>query len=162
MHTLEAPRSLSSSQLRLRRALAVAAPLVLGAALLLLHLRPPSGNVYPGCPLYQVSGVYCPGCGSTRSLAALSRGDAALAFRQNPLVMLSLPYLGWAWLRACAATASVHVRGARFLSRLGGLSVLLLAPSKPRPRLVVSVLVLVLVWFLVRNLPGMELLRPLP
>ena len=38
-----------------------------------------------GCPIKFVSGISCPGCGMTRALAAVLRGDAASAFSFHPL-----------------------------------------------------------------------------
>lgn len=36
------------------------------------------------CPLYEVTGLYCPGCGGTRSLTALLHGDLLIAIHENP------------------------------------------------------------------------------
>lgn len=38
------------------------------------------------CPLYDLTGLYCPGCGGTRSLTALLHGDILLALHENPSV----------------------------------------------------------------------------
>ncbi len=42
----------------------------------------------PGCFLYDVTGIYCPGCGNTRSVAALLKGDVLLSLRENAAVIL--------------------------------------------------------------------------
>lgn len=62
-----------------------------------------SGN-YPACPLYAVTGLYCPGCGSLRSLHGLANGDLVAAFARNPimpplLLILALVFLRWVVLR---------------------------------------------------------------
>lgn len=44
----------------------------------------------PSCYLYELTGIYCPGCGCTRSVFALIHGDVLLSLRQNPLVISSL------------------------------------------------------------------------
>ena len=38
------------------------------------------------CPLYELTGLYCPGCGGTRSLTALLHGKLLLALHENPAV----------------------------------------------------------------------------
>ncbi len=40
------------------------------------------------CPLRRCSGGYCPGCGATRSVGALLRGDVGASIRLHPLVIL--------------------------------------------------------------------------
>ena len=45
----------------------------------------------PQCFFYQVTHLYCPGCGATRALHALAHGDLAGSLRCNPLL---LPLLG--------------------------------------------------------------------
>jgi hypothetical protein len=92
---------------RWRRALPTAA-LAAGAgatAFVLARVDPfAAGNGLPPCPLYALTGLYCPGCGSTRCLHALLHGDLALAFAMNPLLLATLPLLaamalnaaGWA------------------------------------------------------------------
>ena len=41
-----------------------------------------------GCPLYELTGVTCPLCGTTRAFLALARGQVGLAFRCSPLFPL--------------------------------------------------------------------------
>ena len=38
------------------------------------------------CQFYNLTGLYCPGCGGTRSLTALLHGHFLLALHENPLV----------------------------------------------------------------------------
>ena len=66
----------------------------LGAAVTLRLLDPNKpGSVLPPCPFYALTGLYCPGCGSTRCLHALVHFDLATAWAMNPLLLLSLPAL---------------------------------------------------------------------
>ncbi len=51
----------------------------------------PQSSLYPACPIHQLFGIDCPGCGATRALAALLRGRLAEALRLNALFVLLLP-----------------------------------------------------------------------
>jgi hypothetical protein len=70
-----------------------AAPMasLLCAAALLLHFPPARYNIYPQCPIYHYFGILCPGCGTTRALAALLHGRVNEALRFNALTVLLLP-----------------------------------------------------------------------
>lgn len=61
--------------------------LVLGAlsALALVPFLPLLAPLVPGCPFHALTGVPCPGCGTTRAALALARGDVPAAFGWNPL-----------------------------------------------------------------------------
>lgn len=45
----------------------------------------------PPCPVEALLGVYCPGCGTARSLHFLLHGQLASAWRMNPMALLGLP-----------------------------------------------------------------------
>ena len=53
-------------------------------------------NVSLNCPIKSVTGLKCPGCGSTRCVVALGSGHFTEAFRQNALLfaatLLTLVY----------------------------------------------------------------------
>ncbi len=70
-----------------------AAPLVLAGliAATLLCLPPTQYSFYPQCPVYRYLHLLCPGCGTTRALAALLRGHVGEAIRYNALTTLMLP-----------------------------------------------------------------------
>jgi hypothetical protein len=74
------------------------AALALLALLVCLH-KPGVDSWWPPCPLYALTGFYCPGCGSTRMLYWLLRGNPLLAFRQNPLAMIMLPIVIYGLVR---------------------------------------------------------------
>ena len=40
------------------------------------------------CPFRRCTGGYCPGCGGTRALGSLLRGDVAGSWRHHPIVLL--------------------------------------------------------------------------
>jgi len=103
-----------------------------------------SGSWLPACPFHALTGLYCPGCGSTRALFSLLHGDPARAFSMNPAMVLALPLLlamvlGQAGLVPAALSAPVR------------------ALARPKAWLVVLVLFGVL-----RNLPfaPFDLLAP--
>lgn len=62
--------------------LTLAAFAVLGIAFFLSHK--PSHFKLPSCVFHDLTGLYCPGCGCTRALTRLVRGDVSGAFRNNP------------------------------------------------------------------------------
>lgn len=51
------------------------------------------------CPFALATGTACPGCGMTRALAHLVRGDAGAALDYHPLapLILVLAFAGWGW-----------------------------------------------------------------
>lgn len=44
-------------------------------------------KIFPPCPFFKWTGIYCPGCGSTRATYYLLHGDLAGVFRSNPLYL---------------------------------------------------------------------------
>ena len=57
------------------------------------------------CPFALGTGVACPGCGMTRGIAALVRGDLASSWRFHPLATLAIfeitaAWMWWAWKRS--------------------------------------------------------------
>jgi len=62
-----------------------------GAAVLLLF-PPAQYSFYPQCPVHHYLGILCPGCGTTRALAALLHGHLGEALRLNPLTSLAIPF----------------------------------------------------------------------
>jgi hypothetical protein len=64
-----------------------------------LHIADPSGATsIPVCPFYAITGLYCPGCGTLRSLHALLHADLRSAFGFNAVTVLLTPMLVIAWL----------------------------------------------------------------
>jgi hypothetical protein len=67
--------------------------LLLATAALLLRFPPERYSFYPRCPIYTLFHIQCPGCGATRALAAILRGDLNQALRLNALFTLALPII---------------------------------------------------------------------
>ncbi|WP_017587253.1 DUF2752 domain-containing protein [Nocardiopsis ganjiahuensis] len=85
------------------------------AGAVLLHFVDPneSGSPYPTCPWLMVTGTFCPGCGTTRALAALTHLDVAGAASMNLLLLACLPFLAYAylsWLNRTLRTAPARRR----------------------------------------------------
>jgi hypothetical protein len=128
----------------------VTAPLLVAGAVLgasvVLHLRDPhqSGS-YLFCPWLLLTGTYCPGCGGLRAVNDLTRGDLTAALSSNALFVGSVPLvlLLWArWLRdrwRGVRRVVDHRRGVLWASAFGVVS---------------------LVYWVARNLPGLEWLTP--
>lgn len=68
---------------------------VIAVAVIIVYYRfdPTASRWMPRCPSKLITGYDCPGCGSQRMLHALLHGDIAAAWRFNPFILLSLPFL---------------------------------------------------------------------
>lgn len=54
---------------------------------------------YPTCPFLWLTGLYCPGCGTLRTIHALAHGDLVAALGLNPLAVATMPFLIFWWAR---------------------------------------------------------------
>ena len=98
-NALDITRAAASSA-HTHRAVLLLAPVVLTSIALLLRLAPPDSHTfYPACPLHQLTGLLCPGCGGTRCLAALLHFDPTAAWHANPLTVILLPFAALFLLR---------------------------------------------------------------
>jgi len=52
-------------------------------------------HFYPICFFHKATGLLCPGCGALRATHQLLHGHLAAAFRFNPMLVASLPFLLW-------------------------------------------------------------------
>jgi len=85
-------------------------PLVAGgltvAATVLLALRDPhTTGSYGVCPLYALTGLWCPACGGLRATHDLAHGDVAGAWSMNPLWVLAVPLVVALWGRLVVGRA---------------------------------------------------------
>ena len=64
----------------------------------LFTLNPADSGLFPTCPFRALTGFHCPGCGTLRGLHQLLHGHLLEAFSFNPLMVLFLPFLGYALL----------------------------------------------------------------
>lgn len=75
---------------------------LVGGALLLLYVPPTEDSFYPRCQFHSLTGLHCPGCGTTRALHALLNGRVVQAVAYNPLAPVVMPVLGWSLVRSLA------------------------------------------------------------
>src|SRR5437762_12709982 len=85
------------------RQLAIAATVWLGlaaGAVFLFFFNPasPANQFFPKCPFRLVTGWQCPGCGSTRAFYQLLHLHPLAAFKLNPLLVLTLPFIIYGFL----------------------------------------------------------------
>ncbi len=45
------------------------------------------------CVFYKITGLYCPGCGITRAILSLLKGDFYQAFRYNSIIFIDIPLI---------------------------------------------------------------------
>ncbi|MCX5711381.1 MAG: DUF2752 domain-containing protein [Candidatus Omnitrophica bacterium] len=91
----------------------------------------------PPCAFHAFTGLYCPGCGSARALNQLLHGNILLAIRFNPLtVMFLLGFSGY----------SLFYTAARLKKRN-------FASEFIRPVWVWALLVVILLFWILRNIP---------
>ena len=111
--------------------------LLAAAALSLLWRSDPRTWSAGRCPTAALTGLHCPGCGSTRGLHALLHGDVAAAWRFNPAMVLVLPLAAW-WM---AFETSMLVRGRP----------LRWPRAQPRPVVFHLTAAILMLWWIARN-----------
>lgn len=77
----------------------------MAAGVLLYAFKPESAFPWLRCPFHALTGLHCPGCGTMRALHQLLHGRLLVAFGLNPLAVLALPFLGYAFLSRAALAA---------------------------------------------------------
>ena len=89
-----------SSDLIYRRSTVVAIwSLLLAGAAYLYVFEPGRSGFFPVCIFRLCTGFTCPGCGSTRAMHQMLHGHFATAFTLNPLFLLAIPFILFAFLR---------------------------------------------------------------
>ena len=124
---------------RARRGLGVGALALAVGALAVWH---PGDDGTPICPLRLLTGLDCPFCGGLRAVGDLGRGDVLGAADQNLFVVAALPILVALWLlkkvRPDRPTSPLEARAWQWGK--------------------VAVVVLLLVFTVIRNVPGVPFL----
>jgi hypothetical protein len=83
-----------------------------GGFLFFFNPASPANQFFPKCPFRLLTGLQCPGCGSTRACYQLLHLHPVAAFKLNPLFMLTLPFIVYAFLgyTKSAITGQPHRR----------------------------------------------------
>ncbi len=68
---------------------------LLGLGYLYFHFDPIHNILFPKCPLYATTGIYCPGCGSQRATHALLHMDIPGVFSSNLLFLPAIILVIW-------------------------------------------------------------------
>jgi hypothetical protein len=111
--------TMTPGRLRTRLVIVLVCGLLLPAATAFLYVVPPSeGSVYPRCLFHDVTGLHCPGCGTTRCLHALLHGDLRQALAYNSLLVMGLPFLSWCGWRFVRQGWTGQSDGRRLSKRL--------------------------------------------
>jgi len=121
--------------------LLVAAALVSG--LVLFFFNPETHSLYPPCLFHRLTGLNCPGCGSTRAAYHLLHGDLPTALHDNALFVATLLALVF-WI------GRVAIR--RMRKQPCALTV--------SPRILWVYLILAVGFAIFRNLPAFSFLSP--
>jgi hypothetical protein len=114
-----------------------------GIAATVFFFNPSAHGFYPGCQFHRLTGLNCPGCGGTRALYALLHGNFSAALRDNALLVGGIFFLalrgGWWALKKNRGRPAGDFLPAKFLWPL---------------------LVIMLVFTVLRNLPAFSFLSP--
>ena len=112
------------------------------AGLTLLHLWTPLDDVRYSLCLSRRMGLPCPGCGMTRALAHLAKGEWQGALAAHPFspVLAAELVLGWLFwgVHALDAVATLGISGGRLPRRIW--------PAALTPAVLVNLALLVAVW----------------
>jgi hypothetical protein len=127
--------SISRTAERLTAAAGIGA-MTIGSAYV-AYLDPTASHFFPVCPLFEVTGFACPGCGLTRGFHALFHGDVSAAMHFNALIPVWVVIFGYVFLSLCL----LAIRGR-------GLKMWPTAPS-----FLWSFMIVLLVFGVLRNMP---------
>jgi len=64
---------------------------------------PEAPGQYPICPFLGLTGYHCPGCGTLRAIYQLCHGNLVTAMGFNPFTVMTLPFIGYAFLSRVAS-----------------------------------------------------------
>ena len=120
--------------------------LLVPLSIMLLAMAPWLSERMPNCLFHEKTGLFCPGCGATRSALALSNGDWFGAMRNNVLFVSSLGFSG-VWILVSAVSEKFP-------------EVKKLRVFRFRLWFVWWILATLIAFTLLRNIPAMDFLRP--
>lgn len=110
---------------------------IAGTAAIYLYFHNPHQYPLP-CLFHIITGLYCPGCGAGRASYSILHGRFYDAFRYNPVYVILIPFLG---IYIAARAIDWVLTGGNHVDR------------KINPKILYVILVLVIGFGVVRNLP---------
>lgn len=119
---------------------------LLGAGLFYIFLCTVAGRPLIPCLFHEVTGLYCPGCGVSRMCLALFRLDFQAAFLANPVILMLLP-------AGLIIALQMMVRYVKTGTHL---------PTRTQTVIIYFMISILLLFGLLRNLPGAAQLLPPP
>ncbi len=99
--------------------------------------NPLVSSFYPPCFFHKLTGLYCPGCGSARALYHLLHLNIITAIDQNVFAVISTPFVAWHFIRL-------------YINEVFGRN---LKPVFFPGYTIIAILVLILIFWVIRNLP---------
>lgn len=78
----------------------IIATAAIAGSLLYFFVDPAYSRIFPPCPFFTITGLFCPGCGSQRAFHDLLHGDVYAAAGHNLLFVSAVPILGISALTA--------------------------------------------------------------
>lgn len=120
--------------------------LLIPLSIVLLAMAPWLSERMPSCLFHEKTGLFCPGCGATRSALALSNGDWFGAMRNNVLFVSSLGLSGFWVVASVVREKFPEVKTLRFF--------------RFRLWFLWWILATLIAFTLLRNIPAMDFLRP--
>ena len=109
-----------------------------GAVLLAVYLLYRFTGIGLKCPLYEITGLKCPGCGNTHALEGLLRLNFKKSLEYNYLYPFEFFYIGWVYLMS----SKNYLAGGKF------------SYNPKKPVLETILIIMLVVWFPVRNILG--------
>lgn len=105
--------------------------------LFIIFVNPFTSAFAPKCIFRLLTGYDCPACGIQRALHTAMNGDIATALRYNYFLLISIPYF--------LAVAITTFWKADLIVKMGY--------YVQHPNVVRAILVLIIIWWIVRNIP---------
>ncbi len=93
------------------------------------------------CPIYKVTKLYCPGCGITRMILSILKGDLYQAFRYNPLIFILIP------LFFILLTNNIFLKNK-------------LINKKNKERIYITLIAILIIYGIIRNIDYFSYLKP--
>ena len=63
-------------------------------AVVLFRYNPEEIPFFPRCPVFMLTGLKCPGCGTARAVHCILHGEVIQGMAFNPILVLAIPLLG--------------------------------------------------------------------